>query len=141
MQRRTFITHTAALCIAPGLVSSLLNSCKSAASFTSATYEPGIIKVPLASFAEGVQRLNVRDKRLDYDLLLIKKPENSYKAIYMKCTHEDSPVSASSTSIFCPSHGSQFDLDGNVMKDPALLPLRIYPSKVENEFIIISINQ
>jgi len=139
VNRRNFVRQTAAWCIVPGVVASLLNSCKTAATFTSNSVVPGIIQVPLSAFVEGSDRINVRDKRLEFDVLLLKKPNNEYKAIYMKCTHYDNPLVASSTSIYCNSHGSQFDMDGKVMKDPATEPLRIFPAKVEGDFIQILI--
>ena len=139
LNRRKFVTQTAAWCIVPGIVSSLLNSCKSSATFTSTSTTPGVIAVPLLSFTEGSDRINVRDKRLEYDILLLKKPGNEFKAIYMKCTHYDNPLVASSTSIYCNSHGSQFDMDGKVMKEPASTNLKIYPAKLENDQILIQI--
>jgi Rieske Fe-S protein len=139
VNRRNFVRQTAAWCIVPGVLTSLLNSCKSAATFTSADAVPGIIQVPLTAFQEGSDRINVRDKRLEFDVLLLKKPNNEYKAIYMKCTHYDNPLVASSTSIYCNSHGSQFDMDGKVMKDPAPTPLQIFPTSIENQQIQIKI--
>jgi cytochrome b6-f complex iron-sulfur subunit len=139
VNRRNFVRQTAAWCIVPGVVASLLNSCKSAATYTSNAVLPGIIQVPVSAFVEGSDRINVRDKRLEFDVLLLKKPNNEYKAIYMKCTHYDNPLVASSTSIYCNSHGSQFDMDGKVMKDPASTPLRIFPTSFENQQIQINI--
>ena len=139
VNRRNFVRQTAAWCIVPGVIASLLDSCKSAFTYTSASALPGIIQVPMSAFAEGSNRINVRDKRLEFDVLLLKKPNNEYKAIYMKCTHYDNPLVATSTSIYCNSHGSQFDMDGKVMKDPATEPLRIFQAKVEGDFIQILI--
>lgn len=41
-----------------------------------------------------------------------KKSETAYKALSMKCSHEDEILTATSTGLFCSKHGSVFDLDG-----------------------------
>lgn len=51
-------------------------------------------------------------------------------ALTLVCTHEGCDMSTdgtvSSTGIFCACHGSQFDVDGNVLRGPANSPLQHY---------------
>jgi cytochrome b6-f complex iron-sulfur subunit len=58
----------------------------------------------------------------------------------MKCTHQDQPLVSSGKSLYCNSHGSQFDLEGKVIKDPASRPLRKFVTAVEGEQVLIQLS-
>lgn len=81
----------------------------------------------------------VRGNGMENDILLIKK-ENAYKALYMKCTHEGIGLTATATKLVCPAHGSFFDLEGNALKEPAHIPLKQFPTEVENGNIFIHLS-
>lgn len=95
-----------------------------------------MLTVPASSFGEG-KLLVVRAPGLDFDVLLVKKADNNYTALLMKCTHQDNPLTATSSGLFCPSHGSSFDLEGRVTKEPALAPLRKYNTTITDNNITI----
>ena len=42
--------------------------------------------------------------------------------------------------LVCPCHGSEYDLDGNVVKGPAWKNLEIIPSKITSDGTHIEIN-
>ncbi|RFZ95455.1 hypothetical protein D0C36_08010 [Mucilaginibacter conchicola] len=134
--RRSFIKSGCAACLLTASGMSFLESCSTPLPMVKATgSKPGQVEVPLSSFTTG-NMLVVRNKQLEYDVLLIKK-EQSYKALYMRCTHEGVGLTAAANKIFCSAHGSVFDLDGNVVKEPALRPLKTYSTEVVNDQIII----
>ncbi len=81
----------------------------------------------------------IRAPQLDYDLLLVRENAGGFHCLLMQCTHQDYPLNFSGNMLVCNSHGSQFDLQGKVMKDPALKPLRKYPVKVEGEKVMIQL--
>ena len=96
--------------------------------------------VPLTSFVES-NLVIVRDLQMPFDILLVKKSEQEYNAIYMKCSHEENPLTATKTGLYCSSHGSSFDLDGKVLKEPAPKPLTTFETKLnENSISILNIN-
>jgi len=78
--------------------------------------------------------------KVPYDILLVKKSELEYNAIYMKCSHRENFVSATKTGLYCSEHGSTFDLDGNVTKEPALKPLKKFKTVLNNNSITIDLN-
>ncbi len=140
MERRTFIKQACAGCLGiTGLlaVASLFEGCASLPVFKSTTRTEKL-QVPLEKFAES-NLVIVRTMWLNYDILLVKKPEGIYKAIYMKCSHQDQPLSASGTGLFCNSHGSAFDLDGNVTREPAVNPLTVFDTTADSQFVTIAI--
>ena len=78
----------------------------------------------------------VRSNSLENDILLVKN-ENVYKALYLKCTHEGIGLATTNKNIVCPAHGSMFDFNGNVLKEPALRPLQEFKTETVNDNIII----
>jgi cytochrome b6-f complex iron-sulfur subunit len=56
----------------------------------------------------------------------------------MKCTHQDNPLTVNSTGLYCTAHGSTFDLQGNVTKEPALHALKKYKTELNESSIVIN---
>ena len=136
--RREFLKDTCTACLGTaflGLTFSQLTSCSSLPIYKT-SLGGKIVTVPLTSFAES-NLVIVRDMQVPFDLLVVKKSEREYNTIYMKCTHRENPVTATKTGLYCASHGSTFDLDGNVTKEPALKPLKTFRTElIENELTI-----
>ncbi len=74
---------------------------------------------------------------MEFDILLVKKSDGTYNALYMQCTHQSQPLTASKTGLFCSSHGSGFDLDGNVTIEPATRPLRKFKTEAGSDAVKI----
>ena len=139
--RREFIKSSCMACagiVGLGIISTTLSSCTKLPIYA-ATVDNSIISIPVTAFTEGQNMLILRNKQLEFDILLIKKPDTTYKALYMKCTHEASGLVANSSGIYCNLHGSSFDLDGNVLKEPALLPLKKFKVATSNNLISIDL--
>jgi Rieske Fe-S protein len=98
-----------------------------------------VLKVPVKDFTDKSNLLVVRSKTLENDILLVKN-ENKYRALYLKCTHEGVGLTATDKKIYCTAHGSVFDFEGNVVKEPALRPLTQLPTEADNENIIIHLS-
>lgn len=138
--RRKFIKSSCSLCIgAIGLTAFgiSLSGC-TAATIYKATAVNGSITVPLTSFKEN-KTVIVRTTKFDYDILLVKKNDAAYTALYMKCTHQDNPLTASNKNLICPSHGSIFDFDGNVIQSPASKNLTQFTTKLTEQGVLISL--
>jgi len=99
-----------------------------------------IIEVDLINFKPDQNKLIVKCKGLDFDLLLVKKTDGTFSAIYMMCTHERQPLGTTSKGLFCSSHGSTFDLDGQVTQQPATKPLIKYVASIKNQKITINLS-
>ena len=54
---------------------------------------------------------------------------DTYTALNLRCTHFGATVEEDSGGWKCPLHGSQFALDGDLERGPALSPLAEYSSK------------
>lgn len=142
MQRREFIKTSCINCAAIIGVSSLatlLNSCASLPIIKTDSKEKTIL-IPQLSFQENQNLLIVKNSNLEFDILLVKKKDNNYNALYMQCSHQSQPLTANKSGLFCASHGSSFDLEGNVIVQPATQPLRKFKTEIENNNIKIYLN-
>lgn len=92
--------------------------------------------VPLSSFTEKNKMVIVRSGELEFDILVVKSA-NAYHALQMKCSHQDNPLTANASGLFCSAHGSTFDLEGNVTKEPALKPLKKYKTEWNASSVLI----
>ena len=118
---------------------SLLSSC-STTKVATGTSEKGVLRIDAAQFTADTKSLLVRDKQLEFDILLVKINETTYRALYMQCTHENNPLTYNSKGIYCLSHGSEFDMEGTVTLGPAASNLKQFPTQIENNFITIKIS-
>lgn len=138
--RRSFIKSGCAACILTASGISFLESCSAPLPMIKlAGTTAGQVEVNTDSFTGKGNMLVVRTKQLEYDILVIKET-GAYKALYLRCTHEGVGLTPASNKIFCSAHGSVFDLDGKVIKEPALRPLKIYQTEVINNKIIIHLS-
>ena len=70
-------------------------------------------------------------------LTVIKKNDGNFHTLLMKCTHKGSELNQKGIELVCPSHGSIFDLEGNVINTPAKQNLKTYPVSVKKSEIIV----
>lgn len=91
---------------------------------------------PLKSVGGSIV-LKVKDKLL----LLVRDGATSVRAFNPVCTHRQCVVAfnAGEKKIKCPCHGSQFDLNGNVVHGPAPRPLETYAAELVGEQIIVTL--
>jgi len=77
---------------------------------------------------------------LDKPAVLLRLPDGSYKSLSAKCTHLGCTVAfESSHEIFdCHCHGSEFDLNGKVIRGPAQLPLQQYAVSISGSDIYVT---
>ncbi len=139
MLRREFIKTGCISCAAVvggGTLMSLLNSC-AALPVLKLTENENKLSVPQSFFAEAQNLLVIKNPKLEFDILLVKKKDNTYNALYMQCTHHAQPLSATKSGLFCSAHGSAFNLNGDVTVQPAINPLKKFKTELENNNIII----
>ncbi len=138
--RREFLKQACAGCTAMigfSLLAFELESCKTADN-ASIRFSKNEVSVPLKQM-EGKNLLLIKSPWLEYDIVLAKKSEADYVALKMICPHRDNPVVVTDTGFQCPSHGSEFDKDGNVTKGPSEQGLKRFPVVVNKNCAVISI--
>lgn len=139
--RRAFLRDTCTACLGTafmGLTFSQLTSCASLPVYKT-NLSGKSVSVPFTSFAES-RLVIVRDMQVAYDILVVKKSDSDYSALYLKCTHQENPLTATETGLFCSAHGSRFDLDGNVLKEPALQPLKKFKTGIMDQALVIDLD-
>ena len=140
MDRRNFIKSGCTVCstlIGAGFIAGALNSCAPVPVYKGVT-EQNKINVPLSEFGES-NLLVVRNNKLEYDILLIKKSAGAIIALLMMCSHQNNVLTLSKSGLLCPMHGSTFDLEGNATKEPAVKPLRKFKTEIINQGITIDL--
>src|SRR4051812_13922083 len=142
MERREFIRSSCNACMlmAAGYFLPQLVGC-SATRYTSikTTIVDKKISLPLNTFDKSTLQL-VRPTGWLFDIAIQKKPDDTYMALLLQCTHQENQLTPIGTNgFYCSFHGSKFDSNGNVRKGPAELPLQRYTTYVENDHLIIQI--
>jgi nitrite reductase/ring-hydroxylating ferredoxin subunit len=118
-----------------GTSTSVLESCSSV-KVLPAKSENGKVKIPLSAFAETSMRI-VRVEGLQYDVLVAKKPDDTYSAVLMRCSHQDWNLTANAKGLFCGLHGSTFDLNGAVKNGPATEALKVFKIEQLDNYLLI----
>ncbi len=76
-----------------------------------------------------------------YNIVVYRKSTGNYEAHSMGCTHSgcqvDNPVGS---TMSCQCHGSQFDLEGHVLRGPASSPLLAFPTTFDASTSNLTIN-
>lgn len=121
-----------------GLTLPLLQGCSALPVIKQSAYN-GQIRVDMSKLTPGTKMHMIRNPKMDFDILLVENGDGSYHALYMQCTHYSQPLAANSKNIFCSAHGSLFDFEGNVLREPATQPLRKFSVTRNDQTLIINI--
>lgn len=69
--------------------------------------------------------------------------KDGFFALRDVCTHDDGPLGEGKVvggQVECPRHGAQFDpKSGAATRMPAIVPVKVFPVKVEGENVLIQI--
>lgn len=57
----------------------------------------------------------------------------------MQCTHQYNALTATSSGLYCPVHGSAFDLNGKVKRGPAIDPLIRFSTEIKDHKLIVNL--
>ena len=135
MERRNFISgigKTAAF-ICSG---SLLNACSKSSSSPS-TSLPFTIDL-------GQNLSTVGSSKINGNIVVIRiaasDDPSSFDALSLICTHQGCSMNYDSNNsvLFCPCHGSMFDMNGKVLQGPATQPVKKYTVTVSNNILTVS---
>jgi Rieske Fe-S protein len=99
----------------------------------------------------GSVRLSVNPVRPDeqpfpdgdfWPILINRGAGNTFYVLDAECRHESCVVPAYDVDmggILCPCHGSLYAIDGSVLRDPAVFPLRTYQFAFDNNTLTIDV--
>jgi cytochrome b6-f complex iron-sulfur subunit len=138
--RREFLSDSATLAIACcGVgIASMLEGCTSA-KYVSSVKEGNNLIVNLVDFGEETFAI-VQNSDLPAPLYVSITVDGKYQALLMSCTHKGCKVKAKGPVFKCPCHGSEFSMEGAVLKGPATTDLTEFPAYAENDKVLIQIN-
>ena len=136
--RRTFIKNSCVACIGMSALGIFLDSCATSQNLLKPVMENNSFNIELDKFLTNNHYI-LRHKSLPFDILVVKDKEQ-YTALQMRCTHSDVALNFSGKKIFCTAHGSEFDLQGHVTKEPASTSLTKYQTSIHDQFLNIKLN-
>lgn len=105
----------------------------SAVSFTETADQ---LSIPAATFSEKNSQI-LHTKKYEEPLYVSKQPDGTYAALRMYCPHKGCEVNAASDRFVCPCHGSEFALDGALLKGPSKSPLQSFPVTLDQDQVIV----
>ncbi len=140
MKRRDFLHASCQLCMlgSAGVVLPGLLSCSLAYPVFKTMVENKQLSVPLSLFDKSAIVL-VRPDGWFYDIAVHRQDNQQYIALLMQCTHQSTQLTVEGNNLHCSLHGSKFTLEGNVVKGPAELPLKKYPTTIVNNQLVITV--
>lgn len=144
MKRRTFVKASCISCASLSFLNMLLESCTPVKYVTGEIKRDGIfidIKDFLTKENSYRSYVIVRNKILQYPICVYRTDNNTYNALYLKCSHQGAELQVSDNQLTCPAHGSEFDKLGLVTKGPAAQNLREFPVQIENEQLFIDLKK
>ena len=121
-----------------GILPAVLQSCTTLPMLKTTTENKNLI-ISKSKLAPEKKLFVLRNNDIQYDVLLVKNPDNSWYALYMQCTHNDNPVTANEKGLYCSMHGSIFYLNGKPTNGPASADLKRYAVSEQGENLIVHI--
>lgn len=94
------------------------------------------MKIPLTDLPIGEAKFV---RFLNKPTVVVRPNEQELVALSAICTHLGCVVKWKQdiAELFCPCHGGKFDAKGNVLGGPPPAPLPSFPTRVEDEYVII----
>ena len=135
MERRDFLSNIGQT-VAFVCAGSLLNACSKSSSAPSTTLPFTIdLSTDLQTVGSSKINGNIVVVRVAAD-----NNASSFDALSLVCTHEGCGMNYQENNqiLFCPCHGSKFDLNGNVLQGPATRPVTKYTVAINNTTLTVS---
>ena len=125
MNRREFLQHTGAACVAVGVGACGDDPGCDTAELISANASEGLARVPSSAIESGSVRVQVEGHKI----LLARLDSGEVAGVSWVCPHAGCTVcfEDGAQEFNCPCHGARFATDGRVTKGPAREALREYP--------------
>lgn len=106
--------------------------------YVDARHAGNYLEVPKSSFEDDAFVL-VRNPKSKSPIYLGKRSKDSYRALFLECTHRQCTVNPSGEAFTCPCHGSKYDGEGKVLEGPARQDLYSYQVTTDAENVYIQL--
>jgi Rieske Fe-S protein len=147
MDRRKFIQHSCICGLTGFSATELLSGC-AAVKYTSGTIRGSDLLIPIEDFidknGDNVQYrkyIITSNEILKFPICVFRFSNTDYSALWTECTHQGNELQVFGEKLVCPAHGSEFDSRGQVREGPADKSLRIFPLKIEGDYLKISLKK
>jgi Rieske Fe-S protein len=140
LERRKFLTSACKACLlaGAGFFISDLTACGPSAKIIQLPIIQDTVRFPVTSFAtESIQL--IRPSGWYFDIAVRKTGTNQFEALLLECTHQQNQLIASDNGYKCNLHGSQFNLDGQVVKGPAERSLKHFSTSLDQGQVVIQL--
>lgn len=134
MDRRDFVTMAGG-----ALAGGVLAGCAALVA-TPVTPVDGKIRLALRNYpalAEPGGGLKLQPRGAANPLYVVSQDDGTVAALSPVCTHLHCIVDLGRETLICPCHGSTYDRAGRVLKGPAELPLKRFPTSVSDDGVLV----
>lgn len=140
IERRKFLESACKACLlaGAGILLADLTACSPASAIMNLPVTDNTVRLPVSTFAKRTVQI-VRPQGWFYDIAVHKNSTDQYEALLLECTHQKNQLILNGNRFFCTLHGSQFNLNGAVVKGPAERPLKKYTTSLEGDQLVIQI--
>lgn len=146
MNRKEFVRKCTA-CLGLTGVALLLPGCGATKYFDAAIEGPDLL-IPVGTFftedksgeKKTLPYIVATNDQLEYPVSVFRFSDNEYSALLMRCTHQGTELQVFGDRLQCPAHGSEFSNRGVVKNGPADMNLRMFPVKVEANYVRVNLS-
>jgi len=145
MLRNEFIKTCGLGCLGIIAGGALLESCMSV-KYVTAQINGSFMEVPIDVFVIEKEGKNdfrkyvvLQNEQLQYPISVFRNDNNSFTALYMRCTHQGTELQVFGDRLQCSAHGSEFTRNGEVQNGPADKNLKTFPVSVIDNLLKINL--
>jgi Rieske Fe-S protein len=140
IERRKFLTSACKTCLfaGAGFLISDLTACSPSVKIMRVPIMQDSVRFPISAFTTVSTQL-IRPEGWYYDIAVRKTGTDQFDALLLECTHQQNQLIAISNGYKCNLHGSQFNLNGQVVKGPAERALRKFTTRVDQGQLVIQL--
>jgi Rieske Fe-S protein len=140
IERRKFLNSACKACLMAGagfLISDLI-ACSPSSKVLKLPILQNAVRLPVTAFASEPVHV-IRPEGWLYDIAVRRISVNEYEALLLECTHQQNQLIVNQNGFKCMLHGSQFNLEGQVMKGPAERALKKFPTGMDQGQVVIQL--
>ncbi len=144
MDRKDFIKIVGASCMG-AIVPLGISSC-SPVHYVTASLDKNKLVVAKSEFI-GIKKedeftrtfIVIESPTLQFPIAVYRHSDDNYTALWTECTHQNCEVKPNENLLTCPCHGSEFDVNGEVLEGPAESDLKMFEISTDNDNIYVHI--